>query len=470
MISIGSLSLDDSSAVVTSKYEYYRTTGGEIIGGYQLIQVKGSIVVGGPGQTGSIVMSKARQIVDLGKKTECISVNITGYYFGQAKINNVSVDEGSDPTWVNKADFSIEIKVPLQTIPNNSFGIVAQDCVTEISRSSKLELPEDSHGYVYGGGSFSKVYGVLSTELTVKCEPLCGANSFSSVINKLATNTVHPELSTYNGWNKYARSLSVQVGPENSATISKQYLITPHPSSAFVELQFEYQRSYQEKSKSKIISGTINGLTDASVFSNNSINGTCVASKLANAESALGVIRSLYSSLTSWEGISLELTEIPACPPPATGNNAPICDISSPNDDALICIEPKSSLIARSRTEGSINFTFEWSSNSGDCTDANGIQTDISVEVIAPQPQIVEFVIPLRGTLLQNLNTVNATRINIQINKTFPNACATDSCPIDINISQILQQYGGGANYILINDKITRSPTSIVIDKGYIQC
>jgi hypothetical protein len=474
MITIGSLSLDKNyTPVVNSTNEYYKSSGGEIIGGYKLIKITGSVVVGGAGKTGATVMSTMRKIVDLGKTTKCIPVVVPGYYAGLGKINNVTADQGSDPTWINKASYSIEIKVPLDKIPPNSFGIVAKDCVVEINRSSKIDLGEDSHGYIYKGGLFSKVFATATTELSLKCEPLCGANNFFDVVKKLIKQDLHPLLGTYSNWNKYAKGLSVQVGPENSATITKQHIITPHPSTAFVDLSFNHERSYQDKNTSKIISGTITGLTN-DIFGDTTISGTCSASRLGNAELVLLSIRAMYGQLGSWEGILLELIEKPNCPKkptvPSTG-----CSNNEDDEDNSNCIKPKSSVISRSRTEGTINFTFEWASpDNSDCT-VNGIRKDVSVEVIEPQLQIVEHVIPLKGTLIQSLNTVNAKKINITISKTFPEnscvvPCEEEEESDDTDIQSLLEKYGDGSSYILIEDRLVTTNQSITINKGFIEC
>jgi hypothetical protein len=479
MITIGSLSLDDSySPVVNSSYEYYKTTGGETIGGFQLIKITGSVIVGDQDNTatGAIVMGKLKGIINLGKQTKCINVTIPSFYTGKAKINGVTVDQGSDPTWINKGDYSIEIKAPLNQIPANSFNLVAKDCVTEISRSSKVELPEDSHGYIYAGGLYSKVFAVSTTSLTVKCEPLCDANNFFGVVNKLIKEDLHPALGEFSSWNKFARSLSVQVGPENTATINKDYIITPHPASAFVDLNFGHERSYENKSKKKVVGGTITGLTNAGSFGTTTISDTCSASRLSNAESAFASISSIYSNISSWEGIELDLIEISNCPDPNAGQGESCYEKDADEEDP--CLKPRTSSVSRSRTEGTINFSFEWNTDdSGDCGAENGVTTDINVDIREPEPQYIEFVIPLRGTLIQNLNAVNARTINITITKSFPdNSCgAVDTCendPQEISniINDILNGNGGVGAFLLINDKKITSTNSLVIEKGFIQC
>ena len=468
---VGSIDLSSASVVATSKYDYYKSDGGEIIGGVQTITISGSVVVDDDQSStpGSLVMGRLQDIVKLGQDPKCITVNIPGQYSGQAKIENVTANQGSDPAWINKGEFSIELKAPLQSIPTNSFNITAQDSVTQISRSSKIEFPEDHHGYLYDG-SFHKTYVIQSNETNFTCEPICQPNfSLINVIDKLSSNSLHPSLSKFSSYNKYGKTKSVQVSG-NSATIKTEYILTPHNGQAFTDLNFSHNRSYGDSpSTKKIISGTITGLTDSNVFDSNGMIGTCVASRLANAESVFGQISARFANISSWEGIELELLELPN---PFTNNIAPGC-IPVNNINKQPCIKPSLSTVARSRTDGTIDFTFEWSTSENCSSSNNRVSTDFTIDIIEPQLQFVEHVIPGYGTLIQNLNTRNARRINIQIVTTYPQdlcgplppICETDN---DM-INEILNKYNI-TNAILIKDTLTTSKRSITKDQTYIQC
>lgn len=464
---IGSVDLSSYSVVANSSYEYYKSDGGEIIGGVQIIKISGSVVVGSStGNTGGIVMSKLSSIVALGKEPQCFMVNIPGHYSGYAKIENVTTSQGSDPTWINKADFGIDLKAPLQSIPANSFGISAEDSVVEISRLSKVELPEDSHGYVYSGGTFHKTYAISSTELTVKCEPICKPGfNFISVLSKLTKKNLHPFLSKFSSWNQYAKNKSVQITSNNSATINTQYIITPHSASAFTDLTFTHDKTYGENfSIKKIISGSITGLTDDAVFNDYGFNDTCSASRLGNAESVLSNILSRYTSLSSWEGITLELIEKPN---PFTGSSSSSCLKTSDQQQNNSCIKPNLSTIGRSRTEGVITFSFEWSTDSeGGCSNNNRITKEITIDIIEPQPQFIEHIIPWSGTLIQDLNTKNARRINVQIIKTYPEGLCGKP-PQECEEEDIEDPEIQG---ILIKDVLTITNKTITRDKSYIDC
>jgi len=459
---IGSVDLSSASVIAYSNYDYYKSDGGEIIGGVQNIKINGSIVVEDTGgsATGQTVMNKLSQIIKLGKKPKCIPVNVPGYS-GTAKVENVTTSQGSDPAWINKAEFSIELKAPLTTIPSNSFGFTASDSVVRASSISKIEFPEDHHGYMYNG-QFHKTYVIEISEISVTCEPICSNNfDLMKVLNKI--NKSSSGISQFSSWNKYAKSRSVQVNG-NSFVINTQYIITPHEGSAFTDLNFSHSRTYIDNpSTKKTISGTVTGLVDATIFNDNGFAGTCSASKLANAEAVFSQIKTKFNMVSSWEGIELELTQL----------SNPFSPSSNNNTNTIPCIKPSLSTIAKSRTDGTIDFTFEWSTdNNNNCSDAeNRISTDITIDLIEPQPQFVEHVIPLSGTLIQSLNTKNARRINIQIVTTYPQdicgplppPCQNDSIPQILNKYKILCG-------LLIKDTITKSKNSITIDKTYIEC
>lgn len=468
---IGSIDLTKHQAIANSSYEYYRTEGGEIIGGAQIIKISGSIIeTDDNSATGQLVMSQLSDLIKLGQAIQCINVNIPGHYSGQAKIQNISTEQGSDPSWINSADFGIEIKAPLKSIPSNSFSIVADDCVVELTRSSSVELSEDSHGYVYTtGGTFSKTFGVSSLELKFKCDPICTPGfSIISVINKLIKKDIHSLFGEYIGWNKYAKSRSVQVSSDNSATITTQYIITPHQSSALVDLVFNHDKSYTNKIEKKIISGSVTGLTGTGAFTDKGFSGSCNESKIANAEGVFQQIKNYYSSISTWNGITLTLAE-----QISTNNlNLNICSDKSSNN-AAICIKPSFSSVSRSRTEGVIDFSFEWSSDDNqNCADNNGVSTDVSVDITEPQPQFAEFVSPGFGTILQNLNTKSARKITIQYTTTFPEKLCGElpNCYSSFDESLVGRYMGSCGNPLLIKHTITRSTRSIVENRSYICC
>lgn len=480
-IKIGNLiSIDNTYApLVNLSFEYFRTQGGEIIGGIKKYTINGVITVSddGSSSSGSTVMSKLKTIRDLGKKTKCYDVEIPNYYTGLAKITNVSITQGPDPSWINQGEFSIELTAPLSEIPFNSLKVTASDYVTDISKSETLELGEDSHGYAFdlNGKILSKSYVKFKTEISVTCKPLCTslggtqANAIS-IINRLYNITPQNEaFKDYKTWKPYLQSRSLDINTEGTASFRSEIILVP-PNfniTAFVDLNYEYGKTYQSNEESRKISGSITGLVSIDWKDLVSLSDTSSNGKFAAAESAFGAIRNLVKSLTDWQGLMQDLIRIPNCPIRAAVPTTP-------------CIQPTSAVITKSRTEGIITFDYEWSSGDKQCAANNGSSTVLSID-ITDERGIVEYVIPDRGTLIQNLNTNKARIIDITSTSTVSEGCITDDRCVSDNVinAQIerallsgnpgLNPNGSTRQWLLIEDTITRTLNSIARKKKFIR-
>lgn len=482
ILRIGDLVLDDTYApLVNVSFEYFKTKGAEIIGGLQKFTITGTVTVGDEANlvTGANVMAKLKQIRDVGKKTKCVNVNLPGFYVGQAKITNVTIDQGSDPSWINQGQFSIEVSARLSSIPTNSLGITVEDNVVDISRSETVEIGEDAHGYVVSAGQsvvFSKTFVKYSVKANLTCRPLCpnmgGQNSSTiSVLKKILTRSTQNQIiNRYRTWIPMLQNRSLEISTEGSVSFNADIILLPPNSSffAFVDISFEHNRSYQDKKTSKKINGTVNGLAPIQWNDLINISDTSSASKLANAEIAFQAIKSQFFDLSSWGGNQLELLDIPGCPVEES-------DCGKDKDNAGD-IKPTSSTISKNRTDGVINFDFEWSSgDSGDCVDENGIKKEVTVEVTEPQPSLIEHVIPGVGTLLQDLNCLTAKTVDFTSTTTYPDSsCGAEQqeCETENRINEEIRKYippEGGDGWLVIKHTKTKTKNSFIINKRYIR-
>lgn len=481
-INVGSLSLDQTYApLVNLSFEYFTTQGGEIIGGLQKYTISGVVSVSdttNPGSlTGSTVMSKLKNIRNLGKQPQCLDVTIPGFYTGKAKITNVSIEQGNDPSWVNQGAFSIELNAPLSSIPENSFGFTVNDFVKDVSRSEKVEIGEDSHGYVYtlSGGSvkLSKAYVKFTNEIQLTCQPLCSDQAIPNTIAILkrivATGPTHLAFSKYQSWRPFLQSRSLEIQTSGSVTFRCDMILVPPTvtANAFVDVSFEHSRNYdpQQQQMSKKSTGTVTGLVSVGWSDLVTLSDTCSVSKLTNAESAFSSIKNTLSSLNNWDGITLELNLLPNCP---TNLNS---DCTSGFTSTSDCYKPTNSTITKSRTEGSITFDFEWNNTS--CTSFNG-QTVVEVDITEPQPNLAEFIIPDYGTLIQNLNCDTAKIISFTGSTTYPgaNGCVSNIvCSANNAINAAILEYipENDPNWLLIQNSKTSTMTSVSITKKYIR-
>lgn len=493
-ITIGNLTLDDSYSTFTNiSFEYFTTPTGEIIGGSKVFTISGSVSVQSGQNSGSNVMKQLKGIRDIGKNTKCVQVNIPGLYSGMAKITNITIDQGSDPTWVNQAPFSIELKAQLDSIPPNSLGITVEDYVVEVSRSETIELGEESHGFVFTSDNrLSKAFAKFSCEASVSCRPLCAnitpQDAALKVLKKIIkTSPDHPEFAKYQGWNIYSQSRNLESNGPGSLSFSTDIILL-HPSvtgGAFVELDFHHAKGYSDKTESKKVSGTVTGLAKIAWSDVIDLPDSASASKFSQAANVFSYIKSKYNTLKTWRGIELELKEKPNCPPENTGAGSQgpnlsigkCTDKSNPGEeDEFEPLRPASSTVSSSRSEGTISFDFEWnnsSNDSGNCVDDDGFTREVVVEVTEPQPQIIEHIIPSVGTLIQDLNCCSAKRISFTSSIGNPDgACSSSGLPVKEAYDQLdkeIVKYLTGAYWLLVSHTKQTTNTNVTIFQEYIE-
>jgi hypothetical protein len=237
--------------------------------------------------------------------------------------------------------------------------------------------------------------------------------------------------------------------------------------SALVDINFSHNENYQEKSHRYTIAGTVNGLVNVPWSDLISLSSTSSESKLSNAESAFSSIKGQFNSLGSWEGQELFAIEKPNCP--ITSAISQIC--ASNNNQINNCIEPLNSTVSKSRTEGTINFSFEWGTSQQDNCINNGKKTEITIDVQASQPQFIEHIIPRYGTLIQDINCWSAKRVSYTSSTTTSDSsCSTslDCSPPNDDPSLDINTYISG-DFLLIGSSITKTRTSYTIKREYIE-
>lgn len=486
-INIGNIILtEENSPKVSVKFEYYRTDTNVIIGGKRVFTINGYVSIGDNGSaTGATIMQKLKEIRDTGRNqtsNSCVNVIIPDFYSGSARIENINIEQGPDPSWINQGAFNITIEAPLDSIPPNNFGITAKDYVKSLSFSEKIDLGEDSHGYVYTKNKqLSKSFAKFSCRVSVEVDPICQTINTKTLVENiirrfLKTGPTHRLLSRYKTWTLYLQDRSYEITNNNSASFSGESILL-HPSkdgqSAYVELNFKHNKNYTNDDETKTISGNIRGLISvpwsdiATLSSNNS------GSKLASAEAAYASITTTFNDIKSWEGIDYELTRY-TCPP---GNPSDPCNL--PNQDPKNkkdCIKPSTTSVNRSRTEGSIDFSFDWVNS--DCAKNNSNSTTIeySIDDQKMQPTVVDFTIPTMGILLQDLNCWTARRVSFTSTLNFASATCPEfkpDCAQDAKLEEQIALYFASrglsaGDFALIEWGKTRSTKSHVIKKSFV--
>ena len=485
-ITIGSFVLDDEKYSPTSNisFEYYTSDSGEIIGGNIIATITGIVSVSDQDglKTGSVVMSRLSSIRNLGSSPTCVTTSIPNFnpLGGKAKITNVTIDQGPDPSWVNQGAYTIELRGLIASIPPNSFGITSADGVVELTRKESITIGEDSHGYVYDVASgVSKAFVRFSNSISLKCETYCGStNNTISVLNRLVrySMTNSKLITQYGSYKKYLQSRSIDIDTDGSINFSCDMILLPptFTGSALVDLVFSYNRTYESKDITYVTSGTVTGLVSIDWGNLVTLGSTCSTSKLANAIGVFGTLRTKYENLSNWGGLKLELNEKPNCPP-EDENNVGRCENKQEEDaEDSDYVKPSSGTISISRTDGVINFNFEWSTTQDDkggtCI-KDGIKTETTVEIIEPQNQYVEHILPGKGTLIQNLNCKSAKRVNITVATSYPedNCGNKTRCNANDGLAIAINQYVP-AKALLIEHNTTETKNSYTIRQNFIEC
>lgn len=440
-ITIGTISLTDKDAPrVSTNIEYYKTDNNIIIGGKRNITISGTTSVSDDGSsTGATVMKKLKTIRDgirnsTGKALTCVSVTIPNVYSGRARISNINIEQGPDPTWVNQGSYSISIEAPLTSIPPNSLGIVASDYLKSLSFSEKIELGEDSHGFVYTADvGLSKAFIKFSCRVSAEIDPICASVNRKTLLENIIKKFLKTSpssnglMSRYANFKVFLQDRSYETNNNSASLNCEVILMDPSTQySAYVDLNFNHTKNYETDEEKKIISGNVRGLTNVSWSNIISLNSVNTLSKINNASAAFDYIKGKYNNVNTWAGIDYELIK-QNCNTSGTNNND--CSLRSSNNQAQEpCFGPVSSSVGRSRTDGNIDFTFEWSTTKDDCNKNNstGVNIEYQVDDQMPQNQYVEFTIPTVGILLQNLSCANARRISFTSTMNFPEGNCSD--------------------------------------------
>jgi hypothetical protein len=485
-ISIAGLTLDEQTyaPTVNISFEYFKTNSGVIIGGHIIASIKGVVSISDNGSgtsSGSLVMQRLKNVRDLGKVTQCIQVNIPNFdpLNNKAKITSVSIDQGPDPTWVNQGAYSIELKGLVSNLPGgNPYNITAADGVTQLSRTESIEIGENSHGYIYNSQGVSKAYVKFNNSVTLKCEPYCSNVNPIDVLKKIVQIGPQNQIfNQYRSWTSYLQSRNLEINTDGTITFSSGIILTPYAVSALVDLNFAESQTYENKDKTYTTSGTITGLVPVSFSDLVTVGSSCSQSKLTAAFSTFNIIKNLYSDFGSWGGSTLTL--VPKdCDIDVDNPFAPLCgdayeDDEDPNEDTDE-IKPSTVNVTTSRTDGTINFSFEWSTtqNDGGKCVTNGIRRETTVEITERQPNFVEHYIPSYGTLLQNMNCNSAKRISVTNSVTYPQESCGQNIECEANEGQTIDvsKYFGEGRWLIIGHSITQTTNSYTDKRDYIEC
>ena len=319
--------------------------------------------------------------------------------------------------------------------------------------------------------------------INVEVDPLCQSINIKTLLEKIIRKFIknspsHALLTKYRSWRVFLADRSYTVSNANAELNTSSILLSPNSrgQSAFVDLNFEHRKTYNKNEETKVVSGNIRGLVNIPWNDIISLGSSFGSSKLASAESALSYIASGYSDVANWDGLEYALTRYNC--PPSRGDNDP-CAIEGEGALNKDCLKPSTSSVARNRTDGSIDFSFEWVNT--DCGRNSSSSTTIEYQVddIKSQPTTVEFTIPTVGILLQNINCQTARRITFTSNLNFPDNSGNclEETPEECNQRAKLDRYIlnyfknrglTASDYLLIDHTFTKTNRVNTLKKGFV--
>ena len=467
------------SPYVNLNLEKY-VAGDKVIGGVLKLVLNGEVigssfneVVDGQGAPG------IKDILELAKNQSCVTVQIqctTTLINGYGRIISASFDEGQQPTWVNRASYSIQIdlyenntgtsdnrvvipdfnhilggsKVMLKALSEELSWSISEESVNAGSgcytpggidlfgdRHIKLNFSISATGIDACGitGSGSIVYGLEAVELYIS-KRLNGfvdfntSNSLSYITgyDSVPTEIRNASINYFSGNSSYMDFRTVAINP-NEQTISITGEIIYRPKNClnpevFTDITIEQDLGVD--SENFTISGSIRGLSnhkfdDIIRLANapNEFNDCSFNTKLNRAESFLTKIKDhdtlvdMVLCYASQEGYIKDTCIFSVNSDPCvTSTIAP-----TPEPPDLCSFRVISQQIGRNLSNGEINFTFNLS-NSPNCDVLGATKLDVSYTHDRPHDNIVEIIIPGRGyagALVQNLCCSSVEKYDVSI-------------------------------------------------------
>ena len=500
--------------ISTVEDEFLRTSDGEIIGGFRKISISGSIV----GNTGEEIMGKLKAIRELGARAECINIATTAYT-GRARIDNVTIPQGPDPSWINQGEFSIELTAPMTEIPPNRFNFVASDNVREFSQSESLSLGDESHGYAFtlknndGGDDLelSKTFVKWSTKMSIKCEPFCSSSNsgersameileslvyggptseFKDIEGKFVGCFRHDDpLKNYKGWTRYLGSRSLDISSDGVVSFSSSVMLvepTCAPLLAFVDINFTTSDTYAEpKSETHTISGNIQGLSKIS-WSDNlvQLSSVCPDNKVNNAIAVFnqmsGIIK-LHDKTFKPNYLPLELEKKENCPKPSPLTAA--CNTNTNPNKIPGLLKPTTSSVSVNRITGDLNFSISWATSDGadKCVGGDGATDNLSIIITPATEHFASHSIPRYGTMMQRMGSFKNEKVSLTYSKAgaaalgfcdpapLPAKCTGAGTSFNTGILEWLEENWKNKTYLLITWTKTLTNTSYTENQEYIQ-
>lgn len=443
------------------------TTNDVVIGGIWKIQLNGTVV----GESFDAVSGEIKSILELAKNSDCVDVTIQcseTFISGKGRVITVSANEGSQPSWVTRASYSIEIDLYTNegspvVPPGSGNGLcdnMSNWALQDISEQFTLNINEDSFNWGTPNGTTMDPTGVGNRHVKVSfsvnargigtdCSSdgdikfglaaaeeymLCRLEKLKDMdLTGIANEPVlvKAALDEYRGGASFMDFRSIEIDPFSSAmNISGEIIYRPSGCHEKVFTSVTVEENLDVEGSEITISGTVTGLVDVDytdlIRAAKYLDDTTCSfnDKMTNANEYFD----LFKDSDNIKNIALQHLSSPSYivdPCGVAGEDAIPCFSASVNPSPELCdLRITSSQVSRDYSAGQINFSFRLSTKPGSCAIPGVSNLEIEATHDIPRDNIVEIIVPGRGAkgaLIQNLCCLSSEKWSFNINMTLAN-------------------------------------------------
>lgn len=465
---------------VSTSYEY-NMSGKYIIGGVLLVNLSGTIV-------GTDIVEQINSISSLQANTSCLSIVIgcsggSDFLSGSGRIRSINITPSDQPY---TASYSMQIAV--ETLDGGSPAVepdtefLNRTCLTNVSflQSYNESLSVTGEANIIGSVdnvlqvSKSYIRAVGKISITSYMRNICGIPQYNGLTNSLnllqsrvqslMNMNVCAEdspLSQFSGWNRWLDTKSLSINSNGNVEWSYEMYLSKGSCKplAWIDITTEDKKDQIKQISSKTISGTIKGLSSATVsdYLGDKVNTN---ERITNAETAFNGLLTIISN-GSWPSDDITLTA-----PNCTNPNNPC-----PQQQPPMCLQRTSSAIKKSPVTGEISFTAEFSPISS-CLPSN---VELTVDEFSPVARHAEYIIPgAIDAVVVDLNAPTPHRVSVTARGSIQNCDKTKlpqlmSCVDSIFNNQLAQIQSSGVWIVTKNTK-SIGTYSYTLSKEFVEC
>ena len=450
-----------------------------IIGGLLRVQLNGMSVGGGFDEVAATGVTSIKEILELSATSDCVNVVIQcGQQFinGSGKIISASASEGSQPSWVNMAPYTIEIELYTNNITGKPYVEPENPEVSEdpdlknlmlknITENFSISIDEDSFDFgVVAGCNVNTACGVgrrhvkvsfnISAtgikggldecgepEASVSPQYKYGLDAAETYITKKIDKLKTMDLSTlknkpndlvsvfteYTAGKSYLDFRSLEVDPRSGTiNVNGDIIYRPPGCEEDVFTQITVDENLDIEGNKITVSGTITGLVD--IDYTKIIRAAKYLETPCTFNEKITVANAYFNKIKNENTIkSIALAHqtkpviIDSCSTDGEEND-PLasCFPSEPSTTPELCdFRLTSSKVSRAYAEGKIDFSFILSNKNDACSIPGVSNLEIEATHDIPRDNIVEILVPGRGdkgVLTQNLCVLSSEKWSFGVN------------------------------------------------------